>query len=111
MHGWGEENRVEFDPSKESFVILHPIFGEGESFRLLGPTIDPKLIMSEEVQRIVRKTKPKLKALLRTTPVYSRKDMVLQYKTHILRLFESAVGALYHTADSVLAALDAVQES
>ena len=36
VHAWGRVNRVAFDPSKEHVVILHPIRGEGDPFKLLG---------------------------------------------------------------------------
>ena len=33
-HAWGKKYRVEFDPAKESFNILHPHRGEGRDFKL-----------------------------------------------------------------------------
>ena len=49
VHSWGGLNRVVFDPGKEQFVIVHPFFGEGKTFKYLGVRIDAKLNMIEEI--------------------------------------------------------------
>ena len=36
VHQWGYQNRVEFDGTKEHFVIVHPPRGVGNAFKLLG---------------------------------------------------------------------------
>ncbi len=36
LHLWGQANRVLFDPSKESFHLLHRRFWWGEDFKILG---------------------------------------------------------------------------
>ena len=36
LHLWGQANRVVFDPSKESFHLLHRRFGAGNNFKFLG---------------------------------------------------------------------------
>ena len=43
VHNWGHANGVAFDSQKERFVILHPYHGNGNDFKLLGPTIGVKL--------------------------------------------------------------------
>ena len=48
VHKWGRINRVAFDPSKEHVVIIHPIYGSGDPFKLLGCMIDCKFILSIE---------------------------------------------------------------
>ena len=64
-HAWGVANRVTFDPAKEEFAILGASDGYGEPFRMLGPTIDQKLLMHECIDKLYRKLKPKARALLR----------------------------------------------
>ena len=44
-HQWGHHHRVTFDPSKESFHIIHPLFDDESVFRLLGTMIDSALTM------------------------------------------------------------------
>ena len=46
VHQWGSANRVEFDASKERFVILHKRHGQGDDFRLVGSWIDVCLSLS-----------------------------------------------------------------
>ena len=65
VHEWGEKNRVRFDPAKEEFVVLCPVAGYGDTFRLLGPLIDQKLLMTECIEKLYRKAKAKARALLR----------------------------------------------
>ena len=74
IHEWGKSNGVAFDPLKEHFAILHPHYGHGNDFKLLGPTIDVKLTMTPTINKIINKARPKLTALLRTKPYYSRKE-------------------------------------
>ena len=50
IHEWGRRNRVSFDPYKESFAILATSDGNAEPFRLLGPTLDEKLLMHECIE-------------------------------------------------------------
>ena len=83
--------------------------GEGEYFRLLGPTFDAKLTMHTAVKNIMKKTRPKTYALLKARRMYSTSDMVLQFKTHIWSILESSIPAIYHAADSILAPLDGLQ--
>ena len=36
IHAWGgRRNRVQFEPAKEQMVIIHPVRGKGDDFRLL----------------------------------------------------------------------------
>ena len=45
LHLWGRANQVLFDPSKESFHILHRTMRFGENFNILGCVFDPQLQM------------------------------------------------------------------
>ena len=69
VHKWGKHCRVEFDPSKEEFKILHHFFGEGADFKLLGVMMDVKLTMATEIDKIMKKARPKITAMLRTRHV------------------------------------------
>ncbi len=111
VHEWGIRNRVCFDASKEELCVLHPTYGHGRAFRLLGPTIDSKLLMHECVDKIYKRAKPKARRLLRSARFFSRKELVMQFKSHIWGLIESVTPALYHAAPSVVGKLDRVQTS
>ena len=109
VHSWGHKHRVTFDAAKEHFCILHRADCCGEAFKLLGTLVDPKLIMEDEVNRIRRKCRPKIKAILATRYVYSVKDLVLQFKAHVWCILEASNIAIYHTSFSHLESLDVIQ--
>jgi len=109
VHQWGRVNRVIFDASKEKQAIVHPRDGEGESFKLLGNIIDPKLTMDQAVQHILSKDRPKITAMLRTRGKYSHADMFMQYKTHIWGHAEYQNGCIAHAAPSTLLKIDSMQ--
>ena len=110
IHAWGAANNVAFDPGKEQFKVLHRSDGVGEPFRLLGLTIDRKLIMEDAIERIVSKVRPKLRALLRSRRFNDDNDMFVQYKALILSVMEQDAGAYFHAALSHLRKLDRLQE-
>ena len=58
--------------------------------------------MDVAVRKLLSKAKPKLMSLLRLRSYYSKKEMFAQFKTHVLPLLESAGGAIYHAASSLL---------
>jgi len=88
---------------------LHHISGEGADFKLLGVTVDVRLIMASAVSAINKKARPKLRALLRTMPYYTRSQLVQSYKAHVLSILEGATGAIYHASLTVLQPLDQTQ--
>ena len=49
LHYWGVQNRVVFDPLKESTRILCRHKPSGDDFKLLGVTFDCKLIIKKAV--------------------------------------------------------------
>jgi len=108
VHHWGKVNRVEFDPSKEHLVTIHPIAGEGDPFRYLGPLIDCKLQMHQAVDQILAQVRPKVKAILRTRSHYSTQALIDQFKTHVWSLMECHNGAIFHAATYILDKLDGV---
>jgi len=90
--------------------VLHPLFGDGADFKLLGVVMDAKLAMGSAVDNILKKAAPKLKALLRTRPYFSVTRMMRSYAAHILCLLEGATGAVYHASRTVLERLDRLQD-
>ena len=111
IHRWGRRNRVSFDEKKEHVAIIHPIQGEGETFRFRGCMIDVKLQMDDVIDHIVTTARPKIKALLRSRGTYDIKDMLCQFKTHIWGITEFANGAILHASTSLLHRLDNLQSS
>ena len=108
-HEWGKLNQVIFDNAKEEFAVLHPVFGQGDAFRFLGPWIDPKLTMDVAERKLLSKAKPKVMTLLQLRSYYSKREMFAQFKTHVLPLLECAGGAIYHAASPLLDQLAHVQ--
>ena len=70
VHKWGRQNRVIFDAGKEHLVVLHPLSGEGDAFKLLGCMVDTKLTMQYAVDAILAAARPKTRAILRTRSHY-----------------------------------------
>ena len=110
MHRLCEGNRAEFDASKEACVVIHHIDGDGPNFKLLGPIFDPKLLMHPAVKKIMSKARPKMIALLKTKRYYSIRDMIIQFKTHLLCVLESSNAAVYHASDTALAPLRRIMD-
>ena len=59
VHKWGRVNRVAFDPDKEHLVVLHPISGMGDPFKLLGSMEDCKPVMQHAIDKVCLKRDPK----------------------------------------------------
>ena len=111
VHAWGRCNRVPFDPGKEHVVIIHPIYGVGEPFKLLGCTFDTKLIMRHAIEKILSQVRPKIRAILRTRHHYSTKDLIGHFKAHVWGLMEIHNGGIFHAAPYLLAKFDSAQRS
>ena len=65
LHLWGEANRVVFDPSKESFHLLHRRFWEGDDFKILGVLFDPALPLHAAACEVATEAGWRLQALLK----------------------------------------------
>ena len=109
VHKWGREYRVAFGPSKEHIVILHPIYGEGDPFKLLGCLVDSKLVMNQAVDAILSQMRPKIAAILRTRSHYSAAELIVQFKTHIWSIMEIHNGGIFHASDYLLEKIDHIQ--
>ena len=59
-HSWGDRNRVSFDAIKSFFVVLHGRETYGEPFKLLGVKFDTRLLMVEEINRILGMARSKV---------------------------------------------------
>ena len=81
-HEWARQNRVTFDPGKESFHIIHPLCDEPSEFRMLGTLIDSSLTMTPLIDKLLVKVRPKVRALSRVQFLYSRETLLNQFKTH-----------------------------
>jgi hypothetical protein len=110
IHKWGKINRVSFDSTKEHCLILSKHTPQGDSFKFLGPLVDTKLVMAEEVDRIRGKACPKIKAILRTRGYYQTAAMIGQYKAHVLPHVEGTIGAIFHASTTQLNRVDRIQQ-
>ena len=99
-HKWGRMNRVTFDAGKEHFNILHPRGGEGDEFKLLGCVGDNKLSITSAIDAILKRTRLKIRAMLRTRGHYDLSAMMSQYKTQIWGFSEYANGCICHAVQS-----------
>ena len=59
-----------------------------------------------EIDKVLKKVRPKITAILRTQAFYSVNDLIIQYKTHVLCDLEFSSLAIFHAGKSFLAALD-----
>ena len=110
-HQWGKMNRVTFDGDKEHIIVIHPLHGEGDSFKLLGCLLDCKLQMLQAIDAILARMRPKITAILRLRSHYAPQSLIDQYKTHIWGFLECQNGAIFHAATSYLEKFDKLQAS
>ena len=100
-----------FDPPKKEFAVLAARSGDAQTFRLLGPLLDEKLLMHACIDKLYRKAKPKARALLRCRRFFSISDMLALFKAHVRSQVEWCNGAIYNASPAKLAHLDSVQSS
>ena len=110
LHQWGVANQVIFDPSKESFHILHQRQSYGENFHLLGVTFDPQLLMNVAACEIAAVANHRLTAVLRCRRHYSAGEAVNMYKAQVLSFIEASTAAIYHAPPFFLSPVDRVQQ-
>ena len=110
LHEWRKANAVTFEPSKESFHILSHTQSYGNSFRLLGITLDVRLNMDEAVHECSVEGHWRLSSLLRSRRFFHVRDLTLHYKAHVLSFVEYRTCAITHAADIHLNTLDGVQK-
>ena len=110
LHKWGAANQVIFDPSQESFHILHQRQSYGENFHLLGVTFDPQLLMNAAACEIAAVANHRLTAVLRCRRHYSVGETVSMYKAQVLSFIEASTAAIYHAPSFFLSPVDRVQQ-
>jgi hypothetical protein len=103
-----------FDPSKETFHVLHSTygfsFGEEQTFRILGCDFDAKLLMHSAVRKIAIEAGWRLRSLFRSQRFFSSGKLMLLYKSLVLSYIESFTPAIYHAASSVIERIDRIQD-
>ncbi len=109
LHLWGQANQVLFDPTKESFHVLHRTLHFGENFKVLGCLFDPQLLMHAAARHVATEAGWRLQTLLRSRRFFTRPELVRIYKAQVLSFIESSTPGLYHAAPSVLERVDRVQ--
>ena len=109
LHLWGDANRVIFDPSKESFHLVHRRFYSGEDFKLLGVVFDSALLMHHAAREVATEAGWRLQTLLKVRRFFTTPELFRMYKAQVLSFLESGTPALYHAAPSVLDRVDRVQ--
>ena len=110
LHLWGAANQVRFDPSKESFHILHRRFHHGDDFKILGVTFDVGLLMHTAAREIATEAGWRLQTLLRARAFFTTPELMHLYKAQVLSFIESSTPGIYHAAASVLSRVDRVQD-
>ncbi len=109
LHLWGDANRVLFDPSKETFHILHRTLHFGQTFKVLGCVFDPQLRMHAAAKHVATEAGWRLQTLLRSRRFFTHPELVHLYKAQVLSFIESSTPGLYHAAPSALERVDRVQ--
>ena len=106
LHEWGRANRVRFVPSKESTRILSRSRPAGEDFKLLGVTLDTKLLMHDAVEQCVVGASWRVYSLVRSKRYHTDAEMMCLFKAHVLSYIEYRNCAISHASASVLVPLD-----
>ena len=81
----------------------------GGNFKLLGVEFDPKLLIHDAARTAVHECSWKLKTQLRTQRFFTTRELVRNYKAHILSYLEYRTAGISHAASSVLAPVDQIQ--
>ena len=75
-------------------------------FRLLGVMFGFKFSMKDDINQLVKRCRPKMKAILRRRYVYPTQELIKQYKTHIWSVIEYHSASIYHATVISLQPLD-----
>ena len=109
LHKWGKGNRVRFDPSKESFHILHRHYHSNTEFKILGVLFDSQLKMHSAVRELVVQAGWRLKSLLRARRYFNTCQLFMLYKAQILSYVESGTVAFFHAPETTMVPIDRIQ--
>ena len=69
------------------------------------------VIMHQAVDKILSRTRPKIRMLLKSRRFYGTSDMIFMFKTHLRGLIETNTPAIYHAAVTTLRPMDNLQNS
>ena len=109
LHNWGSANSVRFDAGKESFHVLRRTRGHGDDFKRLGLTFDVSLRMCVAVSELACEAGWRLQSILRPRRFFSQRQLVNLFKSQVRSYIEPGIAGYYHTAPSVINAIDRVQ--
>ena len=109
LHAWGRANKVIFDPTKESFHLLHRRLGSEGEFKILGVMFDTQLLMHGAARQVATEAGWRLQQLLKTRRYFTTPELVHLYKAQVLSYVENSTPGTYHAAVSVLDCVDRVQ--
>ena len=108
-HVWGVQNRVCFDPNKEAIKIIHPEYGDADTFVLLGTLFDCHLTMDPCLEGLLQQLRAKVFALVKIQHVYDIPSLLNMFKAHIWSKMEYYSGALLIAGEIKLRKLDKMQ--
>ena len=87
-----------FDPSQESFHLLHRRFGAGGNFRILGVTFDSALLMHAAACVVATDARWRLQALLKVRRFFSTPEIFVMYNAQVASFIESNTPSIYNAA-------------
>ena len=96
---------------QKDIVIIRPVHGKGEDFRLVGSAIDVKFSMQAALQETPDRACLKMEALVRTRILHNHADMLRQFKTHAWNLVKYHNGVIQHACAFQLQCVDSTQRS
>ena len=83
---------------------------EGDPFKYLGVLFDRMLTMADEISRLTQKARAKVTAIVRSRCFYTVRELVQQYRTHVLCLLDESNGSICHASPTHLSKFDKVQK-
>ena len=76
---------------------------------MYGILFDPSLHMELAVERLCNEASWKLNGILRTSRYFDAAHIVYLYKTKVMSYIEFLTTAIYHSSDTLLQRVDAIQ--
>lgn len=104
----GEASNVIFDGSKESCHTFSRTEREADNFRILGIPFGGKLLMHAAVRETICEASWRVKTLLMTHRYFTKNELVVLFKSHVLSYVEYRSAGISYAATSAIAPLDNV---
>ncbi len=98
-----------YDPSKETFHVLHRTLRFGQTFKVLGCVFGPQLHMHAAAKHVATEAGWRLQTLLRSRRFFTHSELVHLYEAQVLSFIESSTPGLYQAAPSALERVDRVR--